>query len=81
VRVAPSAGPESIVVSGGKVSALPVTSPVSVALAVAAMTPLIVRATRAARIAVPKAATTLLVADLYFIYPTLSLLQGEALRF
>jgi hypothetical protein len=81
VRVAPSAGPEPMVVSGAKVSALPVSNPVSVALAVAAMTPLIVRAARAAKIAVPRAATTLLVANLYFICPTLSPLQGEALRF
>jgi hypothetical protein len=61
------------------VSALLVRDLVSVTLAVAAKTLLIVRVTRATKIAMLKAAT-LLVATLRLICPTPSLLKSEALQ-
>jgi hypothetical protein len=61
------------------VSALLVRDLVSVAPAVAVETPLIVGATRAAKIAMLKA-TALLGATLYLMCPTPSLLKGGALQ-
>jgi hypothetical protein len=61
------------------VSALLIRFLVSVALTIAGKTPLIVRATRATKIAMLEAAP-LLVATLRLICPTPSVVKGEALQ-